>query len=80
MLLVSIVTRNVAIGRATASLRSEIDLAACKLGTGVVTCDTVVIGWDAGVVDENTYESDEYDDAGVVDVNGRLKENAHRTE
>lgn len=73
---VSIVTRSVA--------GSAIDLAACKLGTGVVTCDTVVAVANAdaaaadggtradGVDDEYPYESDAYDDAGVVDANGRL--------
>lgn len=63
---------------------SAIDLAACKLGTGVVTWDIVVAVADAaatatdggtrivGVDDEYPYESDAYDDAGVVDTNGRL--------
>lgn len=74
MLLVSIVTRNVANGMATFNLRSCIALPACKLGTGVVTCETVVIGCDVDVVvDVYTYESDEYDDDGVVDVSGRLQ-------
>lgn len=66
-------TRSVARGTATDNFRSEIDLAAgCRLGTGVVTCDIVVYEREAGVVDEYTYESDEYDDAGVVGINGRL--------
>lgn len=58
-------------GTAIDSFRSDIDLAACKLGMGVEICDTVVIGCDAGVVDEYINESGEYD-VGVVDVNGRL--------
>lgn len=73
MLLVSIVTRNVANGiGAGTNLRSDIDLPAGKLGIGVLEYVLYVTGCDVvGVVDENPYESDANDD-GVVDINGRL--------